>query len=70
MADKKKYYKLDEIGFLGTQEKKSALQKKRDLAKTGEIIKFLKSRKSSSLSERKARTASVTAARFAVKKAS
>ena len=28
MADKKKYYKLDDIGFLGTQEKKSALQKR------------------------------------------
>jgi hypothetical protein len=70
MADKKKYYKLDDIGFLGTQKKKSALQKKRDIAKTGEIIKFLKSRKIASLSERKARAASVTATRVAVKNAS
>ena len=70
MADKKEYYKLDDIGFLGTQEKKSALQKKREIAKTGEIIKFLKSRKIASSSERKARAASVTTTRFGVKKAS
>jgi hypothetical protein len=70
MADKKTYYKLDDIGFLGTQKKKSALQKKTDLAKTGEFIKLLKSRKNSSSPARKVKTASVTAARFAVKKAS
>lgn len=38
-ADKKQYYKLDEIGVVGTQEKKSAAQRRRDHSRTAEIIK-------------------------------
>jgi hypothetical protein len=57
VADKRKYYKLDDIGIVGIQEKKSlaslALQKK----KTGEVF-------------RKARAASLTSSRVRVKKAS
>ena len=39
MAEKKTFYKLDEIGFVGTQEKSSAIHKKADAKKTTEIIK-------------------------------
>ena len=42
MTDKEKYYKLADIGFVGTQKKRSDLQKKRDRIRTGEIIKFMK----------------------------
>ncbi len=38
MADKKTFYKLDEIGFVGTQEKISAIRKKADAKKTSAII--------------------------------
>ena len=55
MTDKKKYYALDDIGIVGTQEKKSALARKNDIRKTGEIF-------------RKARAASVTSRK--IKKAS
>jgi hypothetical protein len=33
MEDKKKSYKLDEIGFIGTQERKSTSKKKRQRLK-------------------------------------
>jgi len=39
MTDKKKYYPLDDIGIVGTQEKKSALGKKNDERKTGEVFR-------------------------------
>ena len=42
MTDREKYNMLDDIGFVGTQEKRSALQKKRDMIRTGEIIKSMK----------------------------
>jgi hypothetical protein len=31
MADKKKYYKLDDIGFIGTQDKGTPAQVKKDI---------------------------------------
>jgi hypothetical protein len=42
MADKKKYYKLDEIGIVGTQKKVPAMVKKQVEKKTGEIIRSAK----------------------------
>jgi hypothetical protein len=39
MKGKKKYYKLDEIGFVGTQEKEPAFKKSHTAKKTGEIFK-------------------------------
>jgi hypothetical protein len=42
MPNKKKYYKLDDIGIIGTQEEKTADQIKRDILKTGRIIKAMK----------------------------
>ena len=41
--DKTKYYKLDEIGIIGTQEEKSSLKKKREYERTARIIKKEKS---------------------------
>jgi hypothetical protein len=57
MTDKKKYFKLDDVGIVGKQEKKNTASQTYQKKKTGEVF-------------RKARTSSVTAARFAVKKAS
>lgn len=57
MPDKKKYYKLDDIGIIGKQERKNAAAKTYHKKKTGEVF-------------RKARAASVTTTRFGVKKAS
>lgn len=45
MEDKKKYYKLDEIGFIGTQERKSSLKKKREYQRTATIIRNEKAAK-------------------------
>jgi hypothetical protein len=42
MADKKQYYGLDEIGFIGTQEKRTASRVKKDIEKT---VQFIKARK-------------------------
>ena len=39
MSDKKQYYKLDDIGFVGTQEKVSNYVLKEQEKKTGEIIR-------------------------------
>jgi hypothetical protein len=44
MADKKIYYKLDDIGFVGTQEKRSAAHKA-DAKKTATIIRAKKTAK-------------------------
>jgi len=43
MAGKKQYYGLDEIGFIGTQKKRTAAQTKKDIEKT---VQFIKTRKS------------------------
>ncbi len=43
MADKKNYYKLDDIGFIGAQEKISSNRKRADAKKTAEIIRAGKS---------------------------
>jgi hypothetical protein len=43
MEDKKQYYGLDEIGFIGTQSKRTNFQVKKDIKMT---IKFIKARKS------------------------
>jgi len=42
MADRKKYYKLDEIGFVGKQEKKSAASQKYHSRKTSEVFRAAK----------------------------
>jgi hypothetical protein len=57
VADKKKYYKLDDIGIVGRQEKKSLTSQAYHKKKTGEVF-------------RKARAASLTSSRVRVKKAS
>lgn len=57
MADKKKYYKLDDIGIVGKQEKRSATSQAYHKKKTGEAF-------------RKARASSLTSSRVGVKKAS
>lgn len=40
MANRKKYYKLDDIGLIGTQKKKSAAQRKYEAIKTAEIFRL------------------------------
>lgn len=42
MNDRKKYYALDEIGFIGVQKEKSPLEEKREQIKTGEEIRKIK----------------------------
>ena len=42
MADKKQYYALDESGFLGTQNKRSKTEVKRDMEMT---VRFIKAKK-------------------------
>lgn len=39
MANKKKYYNLDEVGFVGTTKKRSAAEIKSDIKQTSDIIK-------------------------------
>jgi hypothetical protein len=48
MANKKQYYKLDDIGFVGTQEKRSPAQVKVDALRTANIIKAMKKSKKDS----------------------
>lgn len=43
MDDKKQYYGLDEIGFVGTQGKRTNSQVKKNIEKT---VQFIKARKS------------------------
>jgi hypothetical protein len=57
VADQRKYYKLDDIGIVGKQEKKSLASQAWHKKKTGEVF-------------RKARAASLTSPRVRVKKAS
>ena len=42
MSNKDKLYKLDDIGFVGIQEKQSASSKAHHRKKTGEAIRALK----------------------------
>lgn len=42
MNDKSKFYKLDDIGFVGTQKKIPAIVRKRMEQKTGDIIRAVK----------------------------
>ena len=39
MANKKQYYKLDDVGFVGTQEKRTKAEIKKDIDMTIEYIK-------------------------------
>ena len=39
MAGKKKYYKLDEVGVVGSQKKKSSATKKYHIYKTSEVFR-------------------------------
>lgn len=48
--NKKDLHKLDEIGFIGSQQKVSSFVKKRDIKKTGEFIKAYKAAQSKSAS--------------------
>ena len=45
MANKKQYYGLDEIGFVGTQDRRTKTQVKKDIEKTVQYIKAKKSGK-------------------------
>jgi hypothetical protein len=47
MASKKQHYNLDDIGFIGTQEKRSKAQLKRDIEDTVNYIKAKKAVKTS-----------------------
>jgi hypothetical protein len=52
MADKKKFLKLDDIGIVGRQEKKSATSQKYHSKKTGDIFskaRIASNKKSASL---------------------
>jgi hypothetical protein len=44
MADRKKYYKLDDIGYVGKQEKKSAASQKYHSNKTSKVFREVKRR--------------------------
>ena len=44
MNSKKRLYKLDDIGFVGTQKKIPAIVKKRMEQKTGDIIRAAKAK--------------------------
>jgi hypothetical protein len=54
MTDKKKYYKLDEIGFVGTQNKVPAIVKKRIEKKTGDIFRAARTASAASSKVKKA----------------
>jgi hypothetical protein len=53
MANKKQYYGLDEIGFVGTQEKRTNAQVKKDIERT---IQYIKGKKASKVISTKKRT--------------
>jgi hypothetical protein len=57
VADKKKYYKLDDIGIVASRKKRVLAHRPTIKKKTGEVF-------------RKARAASLTSSRVRVKKAS
>ena len=43
--NKKQYYELDDVGFVGTQDKRSDAQIKKDIELTVQYIKSKKTRK-------------------------
>ncbi len=47
MKDRKQYYSLDEIGFVGTQKSDNEIASKQDISDT---IQFIKSRKANGVS--------------------
>jgi hypothetical protein len=47
MKDKKQYYVLDEIGFVGTQKKGNSITLKKDISDT---VQFIKSKKANNIS--------------------
>lgn len=53
MADKKKYYKLDEISFIGLQTQTPATSAKYHVNKTSAFFKKLKEEKSAYKKEQK-----------------
>ena len=53
MAGKKQYYELDEIGFVGTQDKRSHAQMKKDTEKTVQYIMAKKTGKNIPLSRKR-----------------
>ena len=58
MTDKKQYYGLDDIGFIGTQDRTLA-QVKRDMKRMSEYIRAEKSGKAIPLSKRRRRLSKV-----------
>lgn len=52
MTDKKQYYRLDEIGFVGTQDQQTNAQIKKDIEETIRYIKARKSGKTTSTQSR------------------
>jgi len=61
MAGKKQYYGLDEIGFVGTQDKGSLTQVKKDIERT---IQYIKAKKSeNNIPQLKKRTSQLTTAK-------
>ena len=53
MAGKKQYYKLDEIGFVGTQDKGTPSQIKKDIE---EMVKYVKAQKNKKKSKKFSKT--------------
>jgi len=45
VTDKKRYYALDEIGFVGTQKKQNASELKKDLNTMAQFVKAMKGKK-------------------------
>lgn len=52
MDDRNRYYGLDEIGFVGTQDKRTSTQVNKDIQMTVKYIKAMKSRKTVSTSQK------------------
>jgi hypothetical protein len=57
MSVKKRYYKLDDVGFVGVQENRTDAQVRKDASETARSIKALKARKSGTTGRRKSSTA-------------
>ena len=52
MANKKDYYDLDKIGFLGSQKNRTTTQMKKEIADTIKYIKLKKSAKNIAVSKK------------------
>ena len=57
MKDKKRYYALDEVGYVGTQVKDSQKTSEKDIRDT---VQFIKSKKSNSSSVKRDRQLAVS----------